>query len=230
MSESELDLKEILNLLTKDLNILENSLNPLFEGENEELIWNDKLNKLGDMERAKMNILISYTINDLIWIYLKLKGIDPDKHDVSSELDRIRTYYTKINQIEQPEIQRNKIDSEAAKRFVKNSIPKSQHLPLTSAAQLAQQQALNAISEQQQEKTLNRLGKASRFRFIENEGKEKLIPGQNDDVNDDDNEDEDENMQEGEDSEQEEEEEEKEGSAIADDFLKSVEEEMKGKL
>ncbi|WWC61736.1 uncharacterized protein I303_104321 [Kwoniella dejecticola CBS 10117] len=205
--EADADPKQTLESLTSALGVLEKSLESLLEGEAIDSAWNDKLGKLDTMDRAKMDVLASYTINDLIWgeynlscaepanyphshhLYLKLRGVDPEKHEVSSELNRIRTYYTKIKQIENPnDTQRARIDSKAAHRFVKASIPQSQHLPQphsqTSAAQLAQQQAQSAVAEQEEEASLRRLGKASRFRFIEQEGKERLIPGQERDLGD----------------------------------------------
>ena len=36
-------------------------------------------------------------------VYLRMKGIDPATHEVSPELDRIRTYYSKINILDAPE-------------------------------------------------------------------------------------------------------------------------------
>ena len=35
-------------------------------------------------------------------VYLKLRGIDPAKHDVTVELDRIKKYYAKIKDVEDP--------------------------------------------------------------------------------------------------------------------------------
>ncbi|WVF71558.1 hypothetical protein IAT40_006366 [Kwoniella sp. CBS 6097] len=168
-----------LSALTNSLDVLERALEPLQAQE-----WSSTLEGLSTLERAKMDVLASYTINDLIWVYLKLKGIDPEKHDVSAELDRIKTYYTKVRAVEEPDAPRPQIDSAAAKRFIKSSIPKSQHLsnanlPSSSAAQIAASQALSATQQDgEEEKTLRRLGKAGRFRFIEKEGKaEKIIPG-----------------------------------------------------
>lgn len=65
--------------------------------------WSETTESLSSLERAKMDILLAYAINDLIWgelylcthvnliakastVYLKMKGIDPETHEVSSEL------------------------------------------------------------------------------------------------------------------------------------------------
>ncbi|WWC89429.1 uncharacterized protein L201_004353 [Kwoniella dendrophila CBS 6074] len=232
----EQDPKQTLNSIISTLPNLELTLEALLNDNNVKQkqnnessiwsIWSENLNKLDNLDRAKMDILISYTINDLIWVYLKLKGIDPEKHDVTSELDRIKTYYTKVKSIEKPETQRTRIDSAAAHRFVKSSIPKSQHLPpppspSTSAAQLAKDQAQKAIDEQEEDESIRRLNKSNRFRFIEKEGKESIIPGeqqeQAQEEEGDDIEDEDHDMDQDEIP----------GNDIdADAFLKGVEEEM----
>ena len=87
--------------------------------------WTETTEGLESLDRAKMNVLMSYAINDLIWgksraslflsslapiprmwlttVYLKLKGVDPATHEVTAELDRIKKYYTKIKQVEEPE-------------------------------------------------------------------------------------------------------------------------------
>ncbi|WVW83800.1 hypothetical protein I302_105821 [Kwoniella bestiolae CBS 10118] len=216
MSDSiDSDPKTTLETLISSLSTVENSLESLLENEGSST-WSEKVEKLSMMDRAKMDVLVSYTVNDLIWIYLKLKGVDPEKHEVTGELDRIKTYYTKIKSIEEPDTRRNKIDQSAAHRFIKSSLPRSQHLPPTSAAQLAAQQAQNAVAEQEQEESLRRLSKAGRFRFIEKEGRETIIPGQGG---------EDEDMEEDDDAGTEGE---GDDGVNAEEFLKGVEEEMKG--
>lgn len=83
--------------------------------------WSETTEALPTLDRAKMDVLLSYAINDLIWgrlpsadclsatvastdplVYLKLKGVDPATHDVSSELERIKKYYGKIKSVEEP--------------------------------------------------------------------------------------------------------------------------------
>ncbi|WVR07136.1 hypothetical protein IAU60_004177 [Kwoniella sp. DSM 27419] len=162
-----------LKSLTASLAGLEAALDPLCAEE-----WSQTVDGLSTLERAKMDILASYTINDLIWVYLKLKGVDPAKHDVTAELDRIKLYYGKVKAVEEPESARPSIDSAAAKRFITSSLPKSQHLPKTSAAELAAKQARAAVAEQEEDASLRRAGKQGRFRFIQDQGSEKLVPGQ----------------------------------------------------
>ncbi|WVQ99317.1 hypothetical protein IAU59_006449 [Kwoniella sp. CBS 9459] len=227
-----------LSALIDSLEVVEKALEPLQAQE-----WSSTLEGLSMLERAKMDVLASYTIHDLIWVYLKLKGVDPENHDVSAELERIKTYYAKVKAVEEPEAPRPQIDSAAAKRFITSSIPKSQHLtpnstanadlPASSAAQLAASQAASALQgdEEEEASTLRRLGKAGRFRFIEKEGTgEKIIPGSGSATNDAGEE---QNLAAEEEEEEEDEEEDEEvGNASgmteeAEEFLRGIEEEMK---
>jgi exosome complex protein LRP1 len=93
----EIDPAATLATLRTSLESVEKSLAPLLERK-----WNETTAGLGTMDRAKMDILVSYAINDLIWgeldksrslveaangvVYLKMKGVDPATHEVSAEL------------------------------------------------------------------------------------------------------------------------------------------------
>ncbi|ODO08057.1 hypothetical protein I350_03640 [Cryptococcus amylolentus CBS 6273] len=196
---------QTLTSLTSHLDALEAVLAPL-----EAKPWSDTTDRLSTLERTKMDVLGAYLINDLIWIYLKMKGIDPAKHEVTSELERIKVYYGKISSAEGKEEPRPQIDQAAARRFVSNSLPRAQHLPQTNSAELAARQAAYIAAEQDAENTLRRLGKASRFRHIQDEGSVKLVPGDARDL-----EDEDVMMDSAE-----------QGQQQAEDFLKTLEGEM----
>ncbi|ODO08804.1 exosome complex protein LRP1 [Cryptococcus wingfieldii CBS 7118] len=172
---------QTLTSLTSHLDALEAVLAPL-----EAKPWSDTTDRLSTLERTKMDVLGAYLINDLIWIYMKMKGIDPAKHEVTAELERIKVYYGKISSAEGKEEARPRIDQAATRRFVSNSLPRAQHLPLTNSAELAARQAAYIAAEQDAENTLRRFGKASRFRHIQDEGSVKLVPGDARDLEDED--------------------------------------------
>lgn len=131
-SESEFDPREALDEIDQDLDNLEAVLKPLLTSS-----WQEIISTLGNMEQAKMNMIMAYGICDLIWselssspgrfsdliarwlVFLRLKGLDPDKHPVMKELvsaprmevmgkqrlkessqDRIKTYYIKVRDAE----------------------------------------------------------------------------------------------------------------------------------
>ncbi|KIR55778.1 exosome complex protein LRP1 [Cryptococcus gattii Ru294] len=165
--------KATLSALNESLDALEAALAPL-----EAKPWSQTVEDLLPLERTKIDVLGAYLINDLVWVYLKTKGVDPAKHDVTAELERIKTYYSKVSCAEGREEIRPKVDAAAAHRFVANSIPRAQHLPPTTSAELAANQRALRIAEEEEEESIRRLGKPSRFRHIQERGKLKLIPGQ----------------------------------------------------
>lgn len=61
MSE-EVSPSETLANLKTSLSSVEETLKPLLERK-----WSETTSSLGTMERAKMDVLVSYAINDLIW-------------------------------------------------------------------------------------------------------------------------------------------------------------------
>ncbi|BEI89972.1 uncharacterized protein CcaverHIS019_0300420 [Cutaneotrichosporon cavernicola] len=149
---------------------------------------------LGSIERAKLDVLLAYTVNNLVWMYLRMRGIEPDNHGVAKEL-RVKGYYDKVRDAEdgtKPKT-RNRIDKDAAKRFITHSIG----APASSNAAMARRQAEAAIRERQEGES--RATRANRFRHVAAEG-ERLSDGE---------EEEDEEEEEEEEEEKEEEDEEK---------------------
>lgn len=61
-SEEDLDPQQTLRSLTSSLDDLETQLAPLLNAK-----WSDTITGMSTLERAKMDVLVSYAINDLIW-------------------------------------------------------------------------------------------------------------------------------------------------------------------
>lgn len=79
----------------------------------------------GEIEKSKLLVNIGYVLLNLIWslsphllplstalgidapgvviVYLRTKGIDPDSHPVIPELERIKSYFSKVKHAENPE-------------------------------------------------------------------------------------------------------------------------------
>ncbi|KAG0738595.1 hypothetical protein G6F23_009570 [Rhizopus arrhizus] len=74
-------------------------------------------------ERYELQVLLSYSLNTLYYIYLRSSGSDPQKHDVMKELQRVQTYIKKLKVHQgkgpKPNMRLNK---EAAGRFIKAAI------------------------------------------------------------------------------------------------------------
>ncbi|KAG8791583.1 hypothetical protein FRC12_008755 [Ceratobasidium sp. 428] len=97
-------LTDKVDALVSSIDELEEVLKPLLE---------TPLSKLTTqlstpLDRAKLQTWLSYVLNDLVWIYLRTRGINPshtdsgEPHDVVAELDRVKEYFAKIKEAENP--------------------------------------------------------------------------------------------------------------------------------
>ncbi|KAL1413627.1 hypothetical protein Q8F55_001405 [Vanrija albida] len=152
------DPRAALTALDTTLDALESALAPLLSQP-----WSQTLSALPALERAKADVLLAYAINDLVWVYLKSRGLDPASHEVSAELERIRGYYGKVKDAENPGARRT-IDKAAAHRFVVAALPSAREQPPNAAAALAARQAEEYV------------GRASRFKHVAGAA-ERVTPG-----------------------------------------------------
>ncbi|KAF7302921.1 Nuclear nucleic acid-binding protein C1D [Mycena kentingensis (nom. inval.)] len=115
-------LKLKLESLDASLSTLEDAVAPLFEQTLAETTVG-----LTPIEQAKLQTLVPYVLYDLIFIYLKTKGIDPKTHPVVAELARVKKYFDKISSAEIPDTRPTQLDKGAATRFIKHAIAQSQY-------------------------------------------------------------------------------------------------------
>ncbi|KAK7058598.1 hypothetical protein VNI00_002234 [Paramarasmius palmivorus] len=83
---------------------------------------------LEPLQQAKLLTGIPYLVYDLVFIYLKSRGIDPKTHPVIPELERVKIYFDKIKNAESPATRTTQIDKAAANRFIKHAISQAQSL------------------------------------------------------------------------------------------------------
>ncbi|KAF8347005.1 hypothetical protein F5887DRAFT_71718 [Amanita rubescens] len=127
MTTETAKLKSRLSALASSVNDLEELLEPLFAQSLPESIM-----ALEPMQQAKLQTVLPYLVYDLIFIYLKARGIDPRSHPVVSELDRVKQYFEKITSAEKSGKRKEpatKIDKEAAGRFIKHAIAQASKQP-----------------------------------------------------------------------------------------------------
>lgn len=98
------------------MNSVETSIAPLFKNERSELIRSATL-----LDAAKVDLVSVYAINSFYWAYLIMQGIDPKKHTVKVEVDRVRSYMSRIEEIKNRK-NRPTLAKDAAKRFVRNAM------------------------------------------------------------------------------------------------------------
>ncbi|KAL0951740.1 hypothetical protein HGRIS_008412 [Hohenbuehelia grisea] len=60
----------------------------------------ETLLELETLQQAKLQTLLPYLLYDLTFVYLKSRGIDPRKHQVVPELERVKQYFNKISSAE----------------------------------------------------------------------------------------------------------------------------------
>ncbi|KAF8527675.1 Sas10/Utp3/C1D family-domain-containing protein [Gautieria morchelliformis] len=108
--------------MERSLDSLEEALEPLLNTS-----LSQTLSELDLLQKAKLQVLLPYVVNDLVFIYLRTRGINPKTHPVVKELDRIKQYFDKIKKAEEPEEKRRfAVDQGAATRFIKHTIKESQ--------------------------------------------------------------------------------------------------------
>ncbi|OGE54235.1 hypothetical protein PENARI_c006G05686 [Penicillium arizonense] len=99
-------------------------------------------NKLPVMDKAKLHVLITYTLESLIFSYLRLHGVDAKQHPVFRELTRVRQYFAKIKDLEtEPEQRSMTLDKEAAGRFIKHGLSGNDKYDLERAEKQAKERA-----------------------------------------------------------------------------------------
>ncbi|KAI3625944.1 hypothetical protein CBS9595_001305 [Malassezia furfur] len=78
----------------------------------------------GRLTGAKLLVSAAYVFLDVIWMYLKSKGVDPKTHPVHMELERVHTYFAKLKKAEHSDGDTasagpsQRIDAAAASRMV----------------------------------------------------------------------------------------------------------------
>ncbi|KAH9065854.1 hypothetical protein EDB87DRAFT_1574294 [Lactarius vividus] len=128
MSDDTLKIKKRLATLSSSLDDLENGLAAMLSQSLPELLLG-----LDTIQQAKLQVIIPYLVYDLVFVYLKTKGLDPKTHPVVVELDRVRQYFDKIKDSEDPAKRQFAIDRAAATRFIKHAIAQAKDAPPTPA-------------------------------------------------------------------------------------------------
>ncbi|GAA6036107.1 hypothetical protein JCM8097_006619 [Rhodosporidiobolus ruineniae] len=123
---SDTDPTATISQLSSSLGALEAALDSLLATP-----FDDLVDQASDspLVQARMQILASYVVHDLIWVYLKTAGVEPANHPVMQEIDRLKGYFGKLKQAEtgaapasESSKPRMQIDRAAANRFISAAI------------------------------------------------------------------------------------------------------------
>ncbi|KAJ5520532.1 Sas10/Utp3/C1D [Penicillium fimorum] len=131
------DLLPLLEQLDDNVDDLEEVLQPILAST---LLKSS--NKLPVMDKAKLHVLITYTLESLIFSYLRLHGVDAKQHPVFRELTRVKQYFDKIKALEtEPEERPMTLDKAAAGRFIKHGLAGNDKYDLERAEKQAKERA-----------------------------------------------------------------------------------------
>ncbi|KAJ5118635.1 hypothetical protein N7448_010340 [Penicillium atrosanguineum] len=131
------DLFPLLEQLDDNVDDLEDVLQP-FLGQS----LSKTSKNLPVMDKAKLHVLITYTLESLIFSYLRLHGIDAKQHSVFRELTRVKQYFDKIKDLEtEPEQRTMTLDKAAAGRFIKHGLAGNNKIDLELAEKQAKERA-----------------------------------------------------------------------------------------
>lgn len=59
----------------------------------------DIYEKLNTEDKVNYDLFMGYTLNTLFWLYLRTKGVDPNKSEIKNQLNRIRQYMVKAKEV-----------------------------------------------------------------------------------------------------------------------------------
>ncbi|KAK4151909.1 Sas10/Utp3/C1D family-domain-containing protein [Chaetomidium leptoderma] len=111
------DVTPQLDRLEEELNKAQETLEPLLGD------IGDISSKLPLLDKAKLYVLVSYTIESLLFSALRLNGVETRNHAIFTELARVKQYVEKIQKLETPPAERETtVNTEAAARIIKANL------------------------------------------------------------------------------------------------------------
>ncbi|GAA5986316.1 hypothetical protein JCM10908_003701 [Rhodotorula pacifica] len=124
---SDTDPSATLAQLSTSLTALEQALDPLLATPLEQHL---EQNSLDPLVQARAQVLASYVVHDLVWVYLKAAGVEPAAHPVMQEIERLKGYFGKLKAAQNggavppsaPSRPRMQLDKAAANRFISAAI------------------------------------------------------------------------------------------------------------
>ncbi|KAI1392563.1 Sas10/Utp3/C1D family-domain-containing protein [Hypoxylon trugodes] len=103
-----------LEQLDDEIDNLEEALQPILGN------ISDVANKLPLLDKAKLYVLATYSLESMLFSSLRLNGVNAKEHPVFKELSRVRQYFDKIKNAENPpQKPEQSLNKEAAIRFIR---------------------------------------------------------------------------------------------------------------
>lgn len=143
MDPTATDILSLLEQLDDEIDDLEDSLAPVLETG-----ISDTASKLPLLDKAKLYVLVTYAVESILFCkflspftliytncsfsaYLRLNGVKAREHPVFLELTRVKQYFDKLKEAENPTPKQPglALDKNAAGRFIRAGLVSSQCLP-----------------------------------------------------------------------------------------------------
>ncbi|KFX99862.1 hypothetical protein V490_01607 [Pseudogymnoascus sp. VKM F-3557] len=149
MDPTATDILSLLEQLDDEIDDLEDSLAPVLETG-----ISDTASKLPLLDRAKLYVLVTYAVESILFSYLRLNGVKAREHPVFIELTRVKQYFDKLKEAENPTPKQSglTLDKNAAGRFIRAGLSGNSKLDLERAEQLARERVRTHIKFNNSEK------------------------------------------------------------------------------
>lgn len=107
---------------------LENSLTELetFLSRLDSVSYSTLHESLTPVDQARFDLTAAYTLNSLMWAYLRTRGVDPKQTQLKSELERVKSYMDKLKAVVDRQTA-SRIDKQATTRLMRNALWQQAH-------------------------------------------------------------------------------------------------------
>ncbi|XP_011302487.1 nuclear nucleic acid-binding protein C1D [Fopius arisanus] len=77
---------------------------------------------LSNEDKIKFNLLMSFGLNSLFWMYLRLEDVDPATHEIKNENVRLKKAMIRAQEIKDKKTKMPRLNRDAAQRFVRSGL------------------------------------------------------------------------------------------------------------
>ncbi|KAK6086118.1 exosome-associated family protein [Seiridium cupressi] len=106
--------------------------------------------KLPLLDKSKLYVLVAYALESMIFSSLRLNGVNAKEHPIFKELARVRQYFEKIKNIENPPPKPDQsLNKEAAIRFIRADLADNKEVNTKLSEMIAKERAKAAIQAAQ---------------------------------------------------------------------------------
>ncbi|KAI9733377.1 MAG: hypothetical protein M1834_003461 [Cirrosporium novae-zelandiae] len=128
----------LLDQLDDDIDNLEDSLKPMLQN-----ALTDLSSKLPLLDKAKLFVTMTYTIESILFSFIRLQGVNAKEHPIFRELTRVKQYFEKIKAAEHGNGDTKRetlsVNKEAAKRIINHAISDNKRIDFQRLEQQAKE-------------------------------------------------------------------------------------------